>query len=66
MTRRGQTLDDLTPGTVIGTVAGRATVMSRGDVLALIRYHDDDTQATLNPDQEPFTVLARPRKDQTR
>jgi hypothetical protein len=62
MTRRG-TLADLEPGTEIGTVAGRATVLFRGPELALIRFHDDDTQATLNPDQEPFTVLARPRKE---
>lgn len=65
MTRRG-TLDDLEPGTTINTVAGPATVLYRGTTFALIRFHDDDTQATLNPDQEPFTVLARPRKDQPR
>jgi hypothetical protein len=65
MTRRG-TLADLEPGTTISTVAGRATVLHLGASFALIRFHDDDTQATLNPDQEPFTVLARPRKDQPR
>lgn len=64
MTRRG-TLADLEPGTEIGTVAGRATVLYRGAVLALIEYRDDETQATLNPDQEPFTVIARPGKDQS-
>lgn len=65
MTRRG-TLADLEPGTEIGTVAGPAVVLFRGPEFALIRFHDDDTQATLNPTQEPFTVLARPGKDQTR
>ena len=57
------TRDDLVVGVVVGTVAGRATIVHppgpRG--LAVIRYPDaDGTQATLDPDREPFTILERP------